>query len=179
MLTLGELVHQVIKVELQIRRRSSSRKTYSGTSGWKGKDREKEKARRCLKCLWKRNITSHCPNRRVMIVKDYREVESESSIGEVSTSSEVECLSDDSHYEGDLLMIRRCPILGNLCYDYRWGSSVNRLVKKLVLPTIVHSRSYRLQWLSERLVLKPLTPREVYEDKKKMKVKKESERKTE
>ncbi|RDY04702.1 hypothetical protein CR513_11572, partial [Mucuna pruriens] len=39
------LVHQAIKVEMQIRR-SASRKTYVGTSGWNGKEIEKEKSKR-------------------------------------------------------------------------------------------------------------------------------------
>ncbi|RDX77474.1 hypothetical protein CR513_42410, partial [Mucuna pruriens] len=55
------------------------------------------------------------------------EVESESSLREVTTSSEAKTLSDR-------------------------GSCVNianeRLVKKL--PTIIHPRPYRLQWLSEK-----------------------------
>ncbi|RDX65704.1 hypothetical protein CR513_55616, partial [Mucuna pruriens] len=184
---------------------------------------------------------------------------SESSIGEVSTSSEAECLSDDSHYDGDLLVVRRlmnsqigedtetqrenifhsrCLILGNLCSTIINGGNY---MKKLALPTIVHLRLYRLQWISEkrellldkqvkvmftlggyqdrvvcdvvpmeathlllgrpcqfdkkvihdgvtnrftfihlgkRVVLKPLSPRKVHEDQKKMKVKKENKRKT-
>ncbi|RDY04733.1 hypothetical protein CR513_11515, partial [Mucuna pruriens] len=150
---------------------SESTKTYVGTSGWKGKDREKERARRekspkkgSESSLSRKEVTStpshghiasQCPNRRVMIVKDDGEVESESSIREVSISSEVECLSDDSHYEGYLLVVRRCLILGNLCSMIINGvSCVNmaseRLVKKLTLPIIVHLRSYRLHWLSEK-----------------------------
>ncbi|RDX95630.1 hypothetical protein CR513_21818, partial [Mucuna pruriens] len=72
-----------------------------------------------------------------MMVKDNGEVASESSYGETSTSSESENHSDDSHYEGELLM----------------GSCVNvyseKLVKKLALPTLVHPKPYRLQWVSE------------------------------
>ncbi|RDY03257.1 hypothetical protein CR513_13175, partial [Mucuna pruriens] len=45
-LALGELVYQAIKVEMKIRRRGASKETYVGTSGWKGKDREKERAKR-------------------------------------------------------------------------------------------------------------------------------------
>ncbi|RDX73951.1 hypothetical protein CR513_46364, partial [Mucuna pruriens] len=97
---------------------------------------------KCFKCLWKGHIAFKCPNRRVMIVKDDGEVESESSIGEVSTSSEAECLSDDSHYEADLLIVRRYLILGNLCSMIIDPSCVNvsseRLVKKLALPISVH-----------------------------------------
>ncbi|RDY14438.1 hypothetical protein CR513_00481, partial [Mucuna pruriens] len=39
-----------------------------------------------------------------MIVKDDREIESGSSIGELGTSSESKSLSDGSHYDGDLLV---------------------------------------------------------------------------
>ncbi|RDX99730.1 Retrovirus-related Pol polyprotein from transposon 17.6, partial [Mucuna pruriens] len=73
-----------------------------------------------------------------MIVKEDGEVESENYLGEATTSSEAETLSDDSHYEGDLL-VRSCV-----------NVSSDRLVKKLALPTIVHPRQYRLQWLSEK-----------------------------
>ncbi|RDX88679.1 hypothetical protein CR513_29698, partial [Mucuna pruriens] len=183
--SLSELVHQAINAEMQLRR-SVYRKTYKGSSGWKGKRREKDKASmerspqkgseasidrkeltpisnsiKCLKCLGKGHITSQYPNRSVMIVKDDREIRSESSIGEVSTSSKFESLSDGSHYERDLLVVRRLmnshveeetetqgenifhswePML----YDYRWGKlyhvASERLVKKLALPTIVHLR---------------------------------------
>ncbi|RDX83286.1 hypothetical protein CR513_35812, partial [Mucuna pruriens] len=195
--TLGELVHQAIKVEMQIRRMSASRKAYVGTSGWKGKEREKEKTKRekspkkesdsslgqkeatstptpmAYRISNIKDTTSQCPNRGVMVVKNDREIKSESSIGELSASSEVKSLSDDSQYEGDLLVVRRlmnshksktqrenifhsmCLIFGNLCsMIINWGNCVNvaseRLVKKLALPTIVHLRPYRLLWLSEK-----------------------------
>ncbi|RDY01906.1 hypothetical protein CR513_14709, partial [Mucuna pruriens] len=71
-----------------------------------------------------------------------------------------------------------------------------RCVNKLALPTIFHPRLYRLQWLSEKgeflvgkeaqvtftlsgLYVKPLSPREVHENQKKMKVKRKSKRKIE
>ncbi|RDY13175.1 hypothetical protein CR513_01942, partial [Mucuna pruriens] len=38
---LSELVHQAIKVEMQIRRRSASRNTYVGSNGWNDKEKEK------------------------------------------------------------------------------------------------------------------------------------------
>ncbi|RDX65479.1 hypothetical protein CR513_55861, partial [Mucuna pruriens] len=43
--TLEELVHQEIKVEMQMRKRSSSRKSVATCSSWDGRDREKEKVR--------------------------------------------------------------------------------------------------------------------------------------
>ncbi|RDY02812.1 Tf2-8, partial [Mucuna pruriens] len=75
---------------------------------------------KCFKCLGKGHIAFKCPNRQVMIVKDDGEIESDSSLG-----YEVEILSDDSHYEGDLLVLYP-PF------------------------TIVHRSPYKLQWLSER-----------------------------
>ncbi|RDY02110.1 hypothetical protein CR513_14475, partial [Mucuna pruriens] len=118
---------------------------------------------KCFKCLGKGHIASQYPNRRVMIMEDDEEVESESSIREVSTSNEAECLSDDSYYEGDLLVVRRLinskigeevETQRENIFHSRWGSCVNvaseRLVKKLALSTIVHLRLYRFQWLSEK-----------------------------
>ncbi|RDX89946.1 hypothetical protein CR513_28244, partial [Mucuna pruriens] len=188
--TLGWLAYQAIKVEMQIRRRNASRKTYVGTSCWKGEKREKEKEItstpthmaprinniKCFECLSKGHIASQCPNRRIMIVKDDGEIDSVSSLGELSSSSEVKSHSDGSHYEEDSLIVRklmnshvgeevetqrenmfhsRCLILGSLCsMIINEGSCVNvaseRLVKKLALPTFVHPRPYKLQWLSER-----------------------------
>ncbi|RDX58687.1 hypothetical protein CR513_61981, partial [Mucuna pruriens] len=181
---LSELVHQAIKEEY-------TRKAYGGSSGWKGKEREKDRARRekspkkgskpsisrkeltpmpprtssikCFKCLEKRYINSQCPNKSVMIVKDDGEIGSENSVRKVSTSSKSESLSDGSHYEGDLLVVRRLMnsnVRGeaktqreNIFYS-RWGSCVNvaskRLVKKLALPTIVHPRSYMLQGIIKK-----------------------------
>ncbi|RDX85639.1 hypothetical protein CR513_33137, partial [Mucuna pruriens] len=43
---LSKLIHQAIKVEMQIRKGSASRKTYGGCSSWKGKEKEKDRARR-------------------------------------------------------------------------------------------------------------------------------------
>ncbi|RDY05298.1 hypothetical protein CR513_10881, partial [Mucuna pruriens] len=104
-----------------------------------------------------------CPNRRVMIVKKDREVESKSSLGIATTSSELKTLNDDSHCEGDLLVVRQlmnshmeeeAETHRENIFHSRWGSCVNvaseRLVKKLGLPTTVHPRPYRLQWLSQK-----------------------------
>ncbi|RDX96231.1 hypothetical protein CR513_21139, partial [Mucuna pruriens] len=121
---------------------------------------------KCFKCLGNGYIASECPSRHVMIVKEDRKIGSESSIGEISISSEFESLSDGSHYERGLLVVRRviniqigeevetkrenifhsmCLILGNLySMIIDWGSCVNvaseRLVKKLALPTMFHKK---------------------------------------
>ncbi|RDY13986.1 hypothetical protein CR513_01010, partial [Mucuna pruriens] len=110
-----------------------------------------------------------------MIVRDDDEVVSDSSYGETFISSESKSHGGDSHVKGDVLMVKRlirsqmveeaktlrennfyyrCHILGNLCSIIIDESSYvtvasERLVKKLALPTLVHPRPYRLQWLSE------------------------------
>ncbi|RDX93189.1 hypothetical protein CR513_24587, partial [Mucuna pruriens] len=110
-----------------------------------------------------------------MIVRNDGKVASDSAHGETSTSSESKSCSDDSHLEGDLLMVRRlmgsqmvdeaetqrenifhsrCQVLGNWCsLIIDGGNFVNvtseRLVRKLALPTLIHSRPYSLQWLSD------------------------------
>ncbi|RDX67507.1 hypothetical protein CR513_53606, partial [Mucuna pruriens] len=85
-----------------------------------------------FKCLDKGHITSQCPNRRLMIVKDDGGIRSKSSIGEVSTRSE--SLSDGSHYEGDLLVLWR--FMNNHVGEEPETQREN----------IFHSK---LQWLSE------------------------------
>ncbi|RDY14437.1 hypothetical protein CR513_00480, partial [Mucuna pruriens] len=45
-MNLSELLHQAIKVEMQLRRRSASRKICGGSSRWKGKEKEKDRASR-------------------------------------------------------------------------------------------------------------------------------------
>ncbi|RDY12912.1 hypothetical protein CR513_02224, partial [Mucuna pruriens] len=98
------------KVELQLKRKLSSKKSYSSSS-WKGVEKEERVTPpssssrssniKCFKCLGKGHITSQCPNKRTMILKENREVEKSTS------SSEVESSSDHSYYEDDLLMVRR------------------------------------------------------------------------
>ncbi|RDX74485.1 hypothetical protein CR513_45767, partial [Mucuna pruriens] len=130
--TMSKLVYQAIKVEMQTRRRNASKRTYRGSSSWKGKYKDKDRARRNeistghkaltptptlilpkasiikhLKYLGKGHIASEYPNSHVMIVKEDREIGSESSTREASTTSESKCLSDGSHYEGDLFVVRR------------------------------------------------------------------------
>ncbi|RDY09736.1 hypothetical protein CR513_05862, partial [Mucuna pruriens] len=91
-----------------------------------------------LVTLSKGHIASQCPNRRVMIVKDDGEIKSESSLGEVSPSSESRALMM-------VLTVKKTCL---------WGSCVNvaseRLVRKLALSTFVYQRLYKFQWLSER-----------------------------
>ncbi|RDX97893.1 hypothetical protein CR513_19268, partial [Mucuna pruriens] len=116
-----------------------------------------------LYCLMLEKVTVFdYPNRHVMIVKEDRDIKSGSFAGGVSTSSDFENLRDESHYEGDLLVVKRlmnakCLILGNLCFVIiNGGSCVNvvseRLVKKLTLPTIVHPRPEKGEVLVDKQI---------------------------
>ncbi|RDY13682.1 hypothetical protein CR513_01362, partial [Mucuna pruriens] len=252
--TLGELVHQAIKVEMQIRRRSAFRKSYVYISGWKGKEREKEKGRRekspkkgsdpslgrkettstptlmaprisdikCFKFLGKGHIALQCPNRKVVIMKYDKEVESESSLREISFSSEAKSLSDDFYYKGDLLVLgrlmnshvgeeaetqrenifhSRCLISylinggiiekGEFLVDkqidvtFTVGEYEDKVTYDVVPIQVTHlllgrpwqfdkrvihdgvTNRFTFVHLGQRVVLKPLSPREIHEDKKK------------
>ncbi|RDY09289.1 hypothetical protein CR513_06344, partial [Mucuna pruriens] len=46
---LGTLVHQVVKVEMQLKRRSSSRRSTTNSSSWRGRDKEKVRSDRSPK----------------------------------------------------------------------------------------------------------------------------------
>src|SRR5262249_1186464 len=99
---LKELPHKAIKVERQLKRRGTSR--FGSSSPWKSnwknsrssddsktKDStaypkgtsEKPSSRsrdiKCFKCQGLGHIASECPNKRIMIVKDNGDIESESS----------------------------------------------------------------------------------------------------
>ncbi|XP_068477278.1 uncharacterized protein [Phaseolus vulgaris] len=83
----------------------------------------------------------------------------------------------------------RCSIQGKICSLIVDGGSCtnvasSRLVTKLNLETKPHPRPYKLQWLSEdgemtnnkKIILKPLSPREVCEDQIKLREKRVQEK---
>ncbi|RDX76590.1 hypothetical protein CR513_43399, partial [Mucuna pruriens] len=190
-LYLRDLVYHATKVESQLKRKLSSSKSYPSTTSWKGKEREKERFRRdkspkkrsevshgqkdvvppstsssskssSINAWKKGNIASKRPNRRTMVLRENREVESGSSQEDTSPSSRGNSSREGSHYESDLLMVRRLmsSLVGEnveikLCYlIIDGGSSVNmaslRLVEKLVLLTLPYPKPYKLQWLNEK-----------------------------
>ncbi|RDY08495.1 hypothetical protein CR513_07266, partial [Mucuna pruriens] len=102
--SLANLVHQATKVELQLKRRQASKKSYPSCS-WKGKDKERERSRKDKSPKnGNGHISSQCPNRRTMVLRNDGHIESGSSYEGSSSSNKVEYSSDSSHYEGDLLM---------------------------------------------------------------------------
>ncbi|RDX61227.1 hypothetical protein CR513_60563, partial [Mucuna pruriens] len=170
--SLDDLVHQATRVMSQQRRHLASKRTYpSGpkTTPPSLGSTSKSSNIKYFKCLGKWHIAFQCPNKKNMVMREDGNVESESSCEESSSNSEVESSSDSFHNKGDSLMVRRLTnakvnedndskgrtyfTLGEaLLHIIDGGSCVNvaslRLVKKLNLPTLVHPRPYKLQWLS-------------------------------
>ena len=138
----------------------------------------KTSSKKCFKCLGFGHIATNCPTKRTMMVKEGQVVSEHSdnssrsnSLFPSKTLSEYEC---EIPCEGDLLMIRRmlgtiqkplddtqrenifhtrCLITNMLCsLIIDGGSCTNvastRVVEKLALPTISHTKPYKLQWLS-------------------------------
>ncbi|RDY02959.1 hypothetical protein CR513_13517, partial [Mucuna pruriens] len=111
---------------------------------------------KCFKCLGKDHITSQCPNKRKMFLRENGDINSENSQEETSTSS------SKGGYLRDLLMVRRLMRTfvgdeqsqkGNIFHS-RWRKQCKcrasqRLVDKLCIPTIPHPKPYKFQWLSE------------------------------
>ena len=142
------------------------------------KSSTKTSSKKCFKCLGFGHIAVDCPTKRTIMVKggqvvsEYSDQSSRSNSSPLSkTPSDNEC---EIPFEGDILVIRRmlgtipkplddtqrenifhtrCIINNKLCsMIIDGGSSANvastRVVEKLGLPTISHTKPYKLQWLS-------------------------------
>ncbi|RDX60452.1 hypothetical protein CR513_61407, partial [Mucuna pruriens] len=96
---------------MQLKRKSVSRRSTTSSSSWRGIDKEKVRSEKRPKKVSEpfqvRYIASQYPNKRAMILRDNGGIESDSLHGDTSTSSDSKSHSDDSHVEGDLLMMRR------------------------------------------------------------------------
>ena len=140
--TMEELIHRAVKVEQQLKRRSTYKRASSSTSStWKDKAKKegvskpkpqeekhefkgktdsnpsssKSSSIKCFKCLGKGHIASQCPNKKTMILLENGGVESESSCSSSEAPSEEEGLHHVEAEEGDLLMVRR--LMGSLCKE--------------------------------------------------------------
>ena len=126
----------------------------------------------CFKCQGRGHIASQCPNKRVMVMRDN---------GEIETNNESDCISmtslDDEEYvvQGELMVARRalsvqakeddemqrdnifhtrCHVQNKVCSVIIDGGSCTNvasttMVEKLGIPTSKHPRPYKLQWLND------------------------------
>jgi hypothetical protein len=134
---------------------------------------------KCFKCLGSGHIVSQCPNWRVMIMRDNGEVmtESEDDSDEmpelVDTSDDdgvvypvtgeslvarralnTRIRVDDAEQQRENIFHTRCHVNNKVCSMIIDGGSCTNvastiLVEKLNLPTVKHSRPYKLQWLND------------------------------
>ena len=129
----------------------------------------------CFKCQGRGHIATQCPNKRVMVMRDN---------GEIETDNESDCDSmpsledaDDEEYavQGELMVARRalsvqakeddemqrdnifhtrCHVQNKVCSVIIDGGSCTNvasttMVEKLGMATCKHPRSYKLQWLND------------------------------
>ncbi|KAG2679813.1 hypothetical protein I3760_11G068500 [Carya illinoinensis] len=133
---------------------------------------------KCFKCLGSGHIASQCPNRRVMIMRDNGEVMTESEddrdgVPKLVDASDDEGVIyavseslvarrafnthikvDDAEQQRENIFHTRCHVNSKVCSMIIDGGSCTNvasttLVEKLNLPTLKHSRPYKLQWLND------------------------------
>ncbi|RDY03015.1 hypothetical protein CR513_13456, partial [Mucuna pruriens] len=149
---------------------------------------------KCFKFLGKGHISSQCLNKRIMILKDDGDIDSE-SFQEVLTLGSEGYLSEEVSYERDLLMVRRlmsmfieddqsqidnifhlrCMVNRKFCFlIIDIGISVNEILFDVFDKKVTHdglTNKFSFVHKGNKVILKPLTPREVIEDQLKMKKK--------
>jgi hypothetical protein len=134
---------------------------------------------KCFRCLGSGHIASQCPNRRVMIMRDNEEVITESEDDSDGVPKLVDASDDDGvvyPVTGESLVARRalnthikvddaeqqrenifhtrCHVNNKVCSMIIDGGSFTNVAsttlnEKLNLPTLKHSRPYKLQWLND------------------------------
>ncbi|RDX99488.1 hypothetical protein CR513_17456, partial [Mucuna pruriens] len=154
---LGELVHQAVKKE----KARSERSPKKGSEPFQG--RKETVVTPSPNAPKIRNIKCLSALEKAIYLLKIRKVASESSQEETSTSSESESHSSDSHYEGDLLMVRR--LMGSQMGD--------EFDKKLIHDGVTNR--FTCLHMGKKVVLKPLFPREVQKDQNKMREKRKIE----
>ena len=130
---------------------------------------------KCFKCQGRGRITSQCPNKRVMVMQDNGEIETDNELNCDSMPS-LEDVNDEEYVvQGELLVARRalsvqakkddevqrenifhtrCHVQNKVCsMIIDGGNCINvastTLVEKLGMPTSKHLRPYKLQWLND------------------------------
>ncbi|CAJ2661905.1 unnamed protein product [Trifolium pratense] len=174
---IEDLVHQAVKVEQQLKRKSQARRSSTNFNSQNWKDKIKKDGASSssskepmVENKGKGHIASKCPTKRTMLMEENEEV-----LGEEEGEDDKEYDEEEEIPSGELLMMRRmlgnlvkegdttqrenlfhtrCIVEGKVCsLIIDGGSCTNvastRLVTKLNLETKPHPKPYKLQWLNE------------------------------
>ncbi|XP_019059089.1 PREDICTED: uncharacterized protein LOC104822532 [Tarenaya hassleriana] len=130
---------------------------------------------KCYKCLGRGHFANECPNRRVMVLRDDGEIETEAECDTESMPSLKDDFEEQLPAKGEALVIRRilnlkakeeevvqrenifytrCLIQNKVCSVIVDGGSCTNvasatMVEKLNLQPTKHPKPYRLQWLND------------------------------
>ena len=129
----------------------------------------------CFKCQGRGHIASQCPNKRVMVMWDNGEIETDNE-SDCGSMPSLEDVGDEEYaVQGELMVARRalsvhakeddemqrhnifhtrCHVQNKVCSVIIDGGSCTNvasttMVEKLGMPTCKHPRPYKLQWLND------------------------------
>ena len=129
----------------------------------------------CFKCQGRGHIASQCPNKRVMVMRDNGEIETDNE-WDCDSMPSLEDVGDEEYaVQGELMVARRalsvhakeddemqrdnifhtrCHVQNKVCSVIIDGGSCTNvasttMVEKLGMPTCKHPRPYKLQWLND------------------------------
>ncbi|KAK9010369.1 hypothetical protein V6N11_036880 [Hibiscus sabdariffa] len=184
---LDDMVHMAIKIEKQQRRKkqaplpirenaeSSKSKPPDADNGCGKQVVTQDRSRdiQCFKCLGRGHVASQCPNRRVVLLRENGEIDSDSEKEEQEPPNED--VGDDVQLAetGEVLVIKRslnakpmqddqqretifhtrCLVNDKVCIVIIDGGSCTNvastvMVDKLGLKTTKHPNPYKLQWMN-------------------------------
>ena len=129
----------------------------------------------CFKCQGKGHIASQCPNKRVMVMRDNGEIETDNESDCDSMPSLEDAGDEEYAVQGELMVARRalsvqakeddemqrdnifhtrCHVQNKVCSVIIDGGTCTNvasttMVEKLGMPTCKHPRPYKLQWLND------------------------------
>ena len=129
----------------------------------------------CFKCQGRGHIASQCPNKRVMVMRDNGEIETDNESDCDSMPSLEDAGDEEYAVQGELMVARRalsvqakeddemqrdnifhtrCHVQNKVCSVIIDGGSCTNvasttMVEKLGMPTCKHPRPYKLQWLND------------------------------